>query len=111
MNLLKLFEAARQNGRVAGVSKEVADRSCPVVWPRVQHVALVMSAPEARGYIRAQSSAAVLSEVDAALRRRSGLSASMRPQLVEAAKDHVVRMLLDEVQRVQRTWFHGRKAA
>jgi hypothetical protein len=110
MSLLKSLFSPRTT-RVLTVAKEVAQRSCPAVWSRVQGRVVAMPAAEARGYIRAMCAAAIAHEIEAAYRRHRGLDRALLAQLSDASKDLLVEMLLSEVLRVQQTTYKRRRAA
>lgn len=77
------------------VAGEVARQCRSGLWRRVSNRTINMSIAEMRGYARAQAAGCVSDEVDRVLYRRH-LKPTLRSQIVDAAVDQVIGMLVHD---------------
>lgn len=81
--------------RVRVAAAQIARVTCDPLWEQVEHRVRTMSVPEARGYVRAKSTAIVRTQVDRTLRLERGLGEWARPSLSRQATDEVVELVLN----------------
>ncbi|MGE0607160.1 MAG: hypothetical protein AB7O62_08720 [Pirellulales bacterium] len=101
----------RGTRKVAALACDVAQRSCPSVWDRVNPRVLEMTSAEARGYIRVWATQTVTPWITAEALRSRGIRAAARTDIISQAAEGVVEKLLDEVLRIQRAARVRRRAA
>lgn len=110
MSLLQNFLSFQHHKQVNALAVELAKRSWPRIWERVQGRAASMTLAEARGYVRAHSAPIVQEMVTAALRNQPALE-SQRAAIVERTTDEVLEQATAEIHRVLRNHPAARPAA
>lgn len=94
--LLRLLFCRRQIQTVDQAAGEIARQCRDTIWQRVYPAAYGMTAPQIRGYVRAQAAASVETEVDRVLRRRN-LSLSLSGETKEAAINQLIGGVIHDV--------------
>ena len=94
---MKLLDALRhrsQMRKAADLAVEIADRSRQKVWSRVQKLIFEMDPQEARGYVRARTSAVIREQMLLALGTRHNLAESVMAMIAMMATERVVHLVL-----------------
>ena len=95
--VMKLLDALRhrsQMRKAADLAVEIADRSRQKVWSRVQKLIFEMDPQEARGYVRARTSAVIREQMLLALGTRHNLAESVMAMIAMMATERVVHLVL-----------------
>jgi hypothetical protein len=100
MNLWKLLTCGRPSRLQARLANEIAQRSLPEAWERIERRVVGMRLAEARGYIRARVAQIVHREADLAIALQSAEPSLERGRLVAQATDALVALLFRELMHV-----------
>ena len=95
--VMKLLDALRhrsQMRKAADLAVEIADRSRQKVWSRVQKLIFEMDPQEARGYVRARTSAVIREQMLLSLGTRHNLPESVVAMIAMMATERVVHLVL-----------------
>ncbi len=93
------------------LADKVASRSRLAVWDRVSHRIYALSGAEARGYIRARGAAVIEVETDRVIGEAGAKAARHRAEILHAAGESVIRLLLEQSQLSRRSALPQRRAA
>ncbi len=97
MGLFDLLTGYRPQKIVDGLAKEVAQHSLAPVWERVARRAAAMRLNEGRGYVRARAAQIISAQADRVLAREPRLAVSLRSQVIAAAADLVVSLVIRDI--------------
>ena len=94
---MKLLDALRhrsQMRKAANLAVEIADRSRQKVWSRVQKLIFEMDPQEARGYVRARTTAVIREQRLPSLGTRHNLPESVVAMIATMSTERVVHLVL-----------------
>ena len=95
--VMKLLDALRhrsQMRKAANLAVEIADRSRQKVWSRVQKLIFEMDPQEARGYVRARTTAVIREQMLLSLGTRHNLPESVVAMIATMSTERVVHLVL-----------------
>ena len=95
--VMKLLDALRhrsQMRKAADLAVEIADRSRQKVWSRVQKLIFEMDPQEARGYVRARTTAVIREQMLLSLGTRHNLPESVVAMIATMSTERVVHLVL-----------------
>ena len=93
------------------LADKVASRSRLAVWDRVSHRMHALVGAEARGYIRARGATVIEVETDRLIAEEGTKAARHRDEILHAAGESVIRLVLEQAQLSRRTALPQRRAA
>ena len=93
------------------LADKVASRSRSAVWDRVSHRMHSLAGAEVRGYIRARGAAVIEVETDRLIADEGAKAARHRDEILHAAGESVIRLVLEQAQLSQRSPLPKRRAA
>jgi len=105
--LLRLFT----NHKPELLADKVASRSRVAVWNRVARRLHTFAGAEARGYIRARGAEVIERETDLLIAEEGAKAARHREEILHAAGESVIRLVLEQSHLSQRHSLPKRRAA
>jgi hypothetical protein len=105
--LLRLFT----NHKPELLADKVASRSRAAVWDRVSQRMHTLVGAEARGYIRARGAEVIERETDLLIAEEGTKAARHRDEILHAAGESVIRLVLEQAQLGRQTALPKRRAA
>jgi hypothetical protein len=105
--LLRLFT----NHKPEVLADKVASRSRLRVWDRVSHRMHELAGAEARGYIRARGGAVIEQETDRLIAEEGAKAVRHRDEILHAAGESVIRLVLEQANLSWRSALPKRRAA
>ena len=105
--LLRLFT----NHKPELLADKVASRSRLGVWDRVSHRMHAFAGAEARGYIRARGAVVIEAETARLIAEEGAKAARHREEILHAAGESVIRLVLEQAQLSRRSELPKRRAA
>jgi hypothetical protein len=105
--LIRLFT----NHKPEVLADKVASRCRQPVWNRVSHRMHELNGAEARGYVRARAAAVIEGETDLLIAEEGVKAARHRDQILHAAGESVIRLILEQAQIRRQSSISKRRAA